>query len=636
MKRSMALAMAWAWAMAGAAAAERPAAAGQPAAAWRPNIVWLLSEDNSACWLRLYDPAGARLPVVERMAENGLVFNRAYSCAPICSVARSTLVSGCSPTRIGTQYHRPVLKAALPEGWKLFPAYLKAAGYYTSNNWKEDYNIAYDRPEVWDESGGKADYRHRRPGQPFFHMQTFLSTHEHCMHAKLTPAELADPALEGVRVFPNLPDTPTFRALTARYRKRVGELEGQLARVVNRLKADGLLDDTFIFYFGDNGGTLPGSKGYPSNDGLHVPLVVYVPKNGRHLVPAPAGSRINGRVSFLDFGPTVLALAGLPVPAHMDGRPFLGKGVSLKKLEARDEAFSAEQRFDGHYCFARTLHKGRFHYIRAYEPYYPPGMFTDYRYKQAGLPEWRALFRAGKLAGKPQERFFLPRPAEQLYDVAADRHESRDLAGLPEYRGVLLEMRAALRARAAAAPDTGFIPECELAARCPDGRFSAFAEKNAARFRAAAAAADLQLESFPAAKPKLLAALKDPDPWIRHWGAVDCCAFASALPGAAGELRGALRPLEGDPSPMVRIRALEFAGIAGDADAGERLVKMLAGCGEPAEAHLILHALVFLRDHRGIRFDPAGLRRVSPGLGKHDGIRRRLLYLRAAAGKKKK
>ena len=133
----------------------------------QPNIVWLVTEDNSIHFSRLYESTGALMPNIASLAKRGVIFNRAFSNAPVCSVARSTLISGCYGPRVGTQYHRKMKKVPMPEGLEMFPAYLRQGGYYTTNCSKEDYNFI--KPDnVWDESSNKATYKNRKPGQPFF------------------------------------------------------------------------------------------------------------------------------------------------------------------------------------------------------------------------------------------------------------------------------------------------------------------------------------------------------------------------------------------------------------------------------------------------------------------------------------
>ncbi|MEO8497223.1 MAG: sulfatase-like hydrolase/transferase, partial [Planctomycetota bacterium] len=150
-------------------------------AADRPNFVWLISEDNSTHYLKLFNEHGAETPRIAELAKHGLLFENAFSNAPVCSVARTTLITGCYGPRIGTQFHRRSVEVPMPAGLRMFPAYLRDAGYYTTNNNKKDYN-AIEGEGVWDESSKDADWRQRKAGQPFFHMQSFTTTHESSLH----------------------------------------------------------------------------------------------------------------------------------------------------------------------------------------------------------------------------------------------------------------------------------------------------------------------------------------------------------------------------------------------------------------------------------------------------------------------
>ncbi|MEO1979357.1 MAG: sulfatase-like hydrolase/transferase, partial [Fuerstiella sp.] len=247
-------------------------------AADRPNIVWLVSEDNSVHYLKHFDPHGAPTPRIESLAAHGLTFDHAFSNAPVCSVARTTLATGCYGPRIGTQYHRKSVSVPLPDGMKMFPEYLRDAGYYTANNSKTDYN-AIPGKNVWDESSRKATWRRRKDDQPFFYMQSFAVCHESSLHfsAKVMATEKTTTDPNSVFVAPYHPDTPTFRYTNARYRDRIMQMDRKIGSVVDALTTDGVLEDTFIFYFGDHGGVLPRGKGYACESGLHVPLVVRVP-----------------------------------------------------------------------------------------------------------------------------------------------------------------------------------------------------------------------------------------------------------------------------------------------------------------------------------------------------------------------
>lgn len=589
----------------------------------RPNMVWLVSEDNSADWLRLYNTSGAPMPNIEKLAAQGLVFNHAFSCAPVCSVARSTIISGCYAPRTGAEYHRKEQTVPMPDGVKMFPWYLRQAGYHTTNCAKEDYNFHSEEKEgVWDKSSGKATYRNRQPGQPFFHVQNYAGTHEATLHFQSMEKETAtDPA--SVELYPYHPDTEIFRYSYARYLDNHMKVDGQMGKFIDGLEKDGLLDDTFIFYYGDHGGVLPRGKGYAYNNGLQVPMVVYIPKNWKHLVPAEAGSRIDGFVQFVDLSATVLNLAGVEIPAGIDGRPFLGKGVSLGELNARDTAFGYADRFDEKYDLVRTLRKGRFKYMRSYQPFNFDGLHNFYRYRMMAYREWRDLFIEGKL-NAAQRQFFEKRPPETLYDLEKDPHEINNLAADPAYADKLVELRHLLQKQVKSMPDLSFYPEPVFLAEGRDNPV-AFGQRKKQEIAALVDIADLSLKAFPEAKAPLAKALESSNPWKRYWGLVTCSSFGSQ---ATPFYEKAKEIAASDSERLVRIRAAEFLGLAGEADPRSVFVEALRQVSSPTEANLILNSAALLQDtNPGYTFDLSEFADTEWANGKKSLARHRVEYL---------
>ena len=311
-----------------------------------PNIIWLTTEDNSSHHMRLYNENGVIMPAIEKLASEGIVFNNAFSNAPVCSVARSTLITGCYAPRIFTQFHRRAKHVPLPNDLMPMPYYLKKAGYYTTNNSKQDYNFILP-DEVWDESSTKATYKNRQPGQPFFHVQNHTVTHEGNLHfSQEIIDKTSDKDLEDIKVFPYHPDTKTFRFSYYHFQNRHKLADQQMGGFLRELNEQGLMEDTIIFYYGDHGGVLPRSKGYAYESGLQIPLVVYVPKKWQHLFPYDRGSRSQTFVEFVDLAPTVLALAGIKPPMGMDGTPVMGKGLQKSQINKKNTAFGYADRFD--------------------------------------------------------------------------------------------------------------------------------------------------------------------------------------------------------------------------------------------------------------------------------------------------
>lgn len=560
-------------------------------AADRPNFVWLISEDNSKHFLKLFDEHGAETPRIAELASHGFVFNHAFSNAPVCSVARTTLITSCYAPRIGTQFHRRSVLVPMPPGLKMFPAYLRDGGYYTTNNRKKDYN-AIEGPGVWDESSNRASWRNRQQDQPFFHMQSFGTTHESSLHFSndVMSSQTTDTDPTSVFIPPIHPDTPTFRYTYARYHDRIKKVDLEIGVVVDKIKADGLLEDTFIFYFGDHGGVLPGSKGYANERGLHVPLVVRVPENWKHLVDGELGGRIDRFVSFVDFGPTLLNLAGLSVPTQVDGAPFLGEGTTVDD-ESSDQAFGYADRFDEKYDLVRTLRKGKYKYVRSFQPFNFDGLQNNYRYKMLAFSEWRELYRAGKLNGM-QRQFFEARTPEALFDLENDPFETNNLAGKASHSAVLLDLRKQLTSHLKALPDLSLYPESHLV----ETAFSdpvAFGRQHQGKISNLIDIANLSLIAFSEARDKIEKAMDSDDATERYWALIACSCHgktAQSLTARAREMADA------DSNILVRVRAAEFLAMNFSFDPRPVFYEVLAQSKGDVQTNLILNSLVLLRD----------------------------------------
>jgi len=592
----------------------------------KPNLVWLTTEDNSACWYRLYnEKGGAPMPNIEGLAKGGLVFDNAYSCGAVCSVARSTIISGIYTPRIGAQYHRKATPVAMPTGQKMFPAYLREAGYYTTNNYKQDYNfIASDEKGVWNESSKKATFRNRANGQPFFHVQNFHVTHEGQLFKSLPKGVEPIISPENVTLFPYHPDTPLMRQKYAEYLTRQTLADAEIGEIIAQLEADGLLDDTFIFHYGDHGGVLPGSKGYAHNDGLQVAMVVYVPKNWQHLAPAKPGTRIQGMVEFVDLSATVLNLAGVEIPQGLDGSPFLGQGVTLDELNSRDTAFGHADRFDEKYDQVRFLRKGKYTYWRSYQPFNFDGLNNEYRYLQPAFREWRDLAKAGKL-NTEQKAFYRPRPAEMLFDLENDPHEVKNLANDPAHAETLAALRGEMQQRLKSLPDLSFYPEPQFLIES-QGNGSAFAKIHKDQISKLIDLADLQLLPFEEAKIGIKNALNSDHPTERYWGLINCSAFGKK---ASGFYEKAQALAASDPDRLVRVRAAEFLGLTGTSDPMPILIQALNETTDDIEACLILNTVVLLvESDLGWKFEVRKIQQASWMKTKKGEFQQHLNYLK--------
>ena len=566
----------------------------------RPNFVFIVSEDNSIHYLRLYGNKLGITPNIERLADNGLTFNHAFSGAPVCSVARSTLATAMHAPRIGFQYHRKSVLASLPPGVKPWSQVLRENGYYTTNNAKTDYNFNVNRKEVWNMSSNKATWRNRpNKAMPFFHMQSFADSHESRLHFPLKQMETpTKTSPDDVMLQPYFPDTPIMRYTKARYYDRIRVIDSQVGKIVNQLKEDGILEDTFVFYFGDHGGVMPRSKGYAYESGLHVPLVVRIPENFKKLIDHKRGTRTNGFVSFIDFGPTVLNLASISVHKELDGQAFFGKGVSAADLANRDEVFGHADRFDEKFDMVRTYRKGKWKYIRNYQSYYADGLQNNYRYRQLAYDNWRNLYRAERL-NPVQRQFFERRSVEQLFNLEKDPHEVTNLAADPAQSKRLAEMRGLLKNKMKSINDLSFYPENRMVTTAlNDG--VAFGREHSKQISRLSDLADTALRPFSEVKQALASSLQSKGALRRYWALKVCSNFGEK----AKSLAIAAMPLLNDKNLMVRVRAAEFLGSIKAVDPMPTLYGVLNNAETEQELMIAFNTIVYLRDQVGHKYDP--------------------------------
>jgi uncharacterized sulfatase len=458
------------------------AADAQPhaAAPTRPNILWISAEDLSPD-LGVYGDRYAVTPTLDGLAREGARFTHAFSSAPVCAPSRSAIITGMYPTTIGSMHMRS--KAVPPAGVKAFTEYLRAAGYYCTNRSKTDYNFEAppsNRPPdtVWDESSNRAHWRNRPdPQQPFFAVFNLTTTHEGQVRlddaqfasvtAGLDPSARHDPAKAVIP--PYYPDTPLVRKDWARYYDLISVMDGQVKAILQQLEDDGLADRTIVFFWGDHGRGLPRAKRFTYDSGLRVPLIVRWPG------AIPPGSVVSDLVSLLDLGPTVLSLAGVPVPAHMQGRGFLGAG----KAPPREYVFGHRDRMDEAYDMMRTVRDARYRYVRNFFPGRPYAQHIEYMEEMPTMREWRRRYKDhmnaigeeyGTALTPVQLLFMAPeKPREELYDLDADPYEIRNLAGSPEHQAVLARMRQALDTWQKDTGDLGLVPEADLRERMRPG-----------------------------------------------------------------------------------------------------------------------------------------------------------------------
>lgn len=520
--------------------------------AGRPNILWLTSEDHGP-QMGCYGDPNARTPNVDALAAKGMLFRRAWSAHPVCAPARTAIITGMYATTTGGVHMRSMVP--LPAGKKLFPQFLREAGYYCTNNSKEDYNVP--KPDgTWDVSSDQAHWRHRAAAQPFF--AVFNSNKSHESQIRVRPhQQIADPAK--MRIPAYHPDTPEVRQDWAQYYDKVSEADADAGARLKEIEEAGLADDTIVFYYGDHGSGMPRSKRWASDSGLLVPMVVYFPPRWRHLAPKEyqPGGKSDRMVSFVDLAPTVLSIAGIKPPEWMDGRAFAGPHQAQPPLYL----FGSRGRMDERMDCVRTVTDGRYVYLRNFYPHVSQAQRVSYQFQTPTTAVWRQLYREGK-TNEAQSLFWrTPKAPEELYDLQTDPDEVRNLARSPHHRAILEKLRAAVRQQAAQTRDVCFLSEAEMHARSQGTTpYDMARDEQKYPFGKIYAAADLASNLDPAALPQLEQLLTDDDSAVRRWAAL-----GYLMRGKEGVTRGAvaLRRALRDSAPEVRIIAAEALATHG-------------------------------------------------------------------------
>ena len=436
----------------------------------RPNILWISNEDMSP-HLGSYGDRLARTPVLDRLAKESIRFTHAFTTAPVCAPSRAAIITGMYQNAIGAQHMRttedrvpelPGPYLAVPPFYvKAFPEYLRAAGYYTSNRAKTDYQFGVPFT-IWDDIGQQAHWRNRPDrNQPFFAVFNIEVTHESQIFPS-SPARKGKPLVTDpleVQVPPYYPDTPLVRQELARMYDNIADMDTRVGELLKQLEDDGLADSTIVFYWSDHGDGVPRAKRSLYDSGLRVPLMIRWPKGlNPPLTPGAVNSQM---VSFIDLAPTVLALAGLEVPAHMQGRVLVGPKASAEP----EFVFAARDRMDIEYDMMRSARDKRYLYIRNFAPELPYVGFIIYRNQSDIMQEWLRLQAERKLTGPAALWMRTQRPPEELYDTTADPHQVNNLAGDAAQRTRLEQMRRATESWMTRINDQGLINEPEMIQR---------------------------------------------------------------------------------------------------------------------------------------------------------------------------
>ena len=534
-------------------------------AADHPNILWLTAEDHGP-HMGCYGDTYATTPNIDALAARGMLFKHAWSCAPVCAAARTTIIAGMFAPSTGGQHMRSMVP--MPAGKKMYPQFLRELGYYCTNNSKEDYNLT--KPgQVWDESSRKAHWKNRKPGQPFFAI--FNSTVSHESQLRKRPhKQIHDPAK--VRVPAYHPDTPEARQDWAQYYDTVTEADAVAGRELKELADAGLANDTIVFYYADHGSGMPRNNRWPCNSGLQVPIVVYFPPKWQHLAPKEyrPGAKSDRLISFVDLAPTLLSIAGIKPPDWMQGHAFAGKFQEAPQ----PFIYGFRGRMDERYDLVRSVTDGRYVYVRNYLPHLSQGQHVAYQFQTPTTQIWRKLYDEGKLNEAQSIFWKTPKAPEELYDLESDPDEVKNLARSRAHQAVLNKFRNAQKNLALKIRDLGFLPEGEIHSRSNGASpYDMARDDDKYPLHRVFEMADVASMMNKDALPKLKQAMTDSDSAVRYWATMGVLMRGQAgVAGAKNELYSALK----DTSGYVRVAAAQALGEYGTQSDLQKALPVLA------------------------------------------------------------
>lgn len=540
-----------------------------------PNILWITSEDNSP-FAGCYGDCFAQTPNMDKLASEGFLYTHAFANAPVCAPSRNTILTGVYANSGGHQHMRSQYPKS--ELVKPYPVYLREAGYYCTNNSKQDYNLPADQTtDIWDESSPQAHYKNRPEGKPFFAVFNSMISHESSLHKRIPREELRhDP--DSVSLPPYHPDTPDMRHDWAQYYDKISDLDTWIGNILKELEESGEAENTIVFYYGDHGGVLARSKRFLYDSGTRVPFIVRIPEKYKYLFPGKKpGTTIDRLVGFVDLVPTLLSIVGIPIPEYIQGNAFLGNQKTLDP----QYAYMFRDRMDERYDMSRSVRDKRFRYIRNYMPYRPNGQHLEYLWLAPHVKSWEDAFINGE-CNEIQSRFWLPKPTEELYDSENDPWETVNLANDPSYADVMQRMREECTSWTLSIKDAGFIPESEYTTLSDGRAMYDFLRENQIPFEAIVEAANQSLRVQESDISILIAYLKSPVSSIRYWGASGLLRLGQASNSAKQDLLSCLD----DTAPSVVCTASEALYNLGEKKAAiNALKKVIENPGEMSRCY---------------------------------------------------
>ena len=383
----------------------------------KPNILWIMAEDMGQD-LECYGMKAVRTPNLNRMVEEGVIYRAACCTAPISSPSRSAMMTGVHQTVINAHNHRSNRDVPLGDGVKPITYYLREAGYtcilgnsnVMNKGRKTDCNFKHTPLGEWNGKNkfGLFDkYDEFTPeDQPFFAPVQLVVTHRGDWWSRVTAGSEHPVNPDSVELPPYLPDDARVRRQWASYLDQVEYMDNEVGMLMDELKRKGMMDNTIVFFIGDNGRCEVKGKGYLYEPGVKIPMIAW----GKGIRP----SEVKELVSTLDISATVLDLAGAEMPDYLDGKPLFDRATG-KAARGRDTFYAARDNWDEIIDCMRSINTERYKYIRNYMP--EKGWDEHQQYLEFHRPAihvLRELKKDGRLSSVQMQFMEEKKPAEEL------------------------------------------------------------------------------------------------------------------------------------------------------------------------------------------------------------------------------
>jgi uncharacterized sulfatase len=366
-------------------------------------------------------------------------------------------------------------------------------------------------------------------------------------------------------------------------------MDERVKGLLDQLDADGLAEDTVVFFFSDHGMGLPRGKRWLHDGGLRVPLLVRFPEKYKHLAPGRRGDTEDRLVSFVDYAPTMLSLLGIEIPEYMEGKAFLGK----KKTSSREWIIGIRDRVDEVVFCSRTIHDGRYQYIRNFKPHRPRMSYCAYSERTQIRQELRRLDAEGKLSGNEAWLMQRQTPPEEFYDRKNDPYQFNNLALDPKYTKQIKRMRKVLRQRMSELRDTSMHTEMEVVRQCREHGITPHAMVHRVSKQERERILGLMFMVGTCKAHDVMLGLDDRNASVRYWAAVNLAAMYKAAAPAKAKLLKALQ----DESQSVRVPAAEALCNIGLEKKGMPVLIKIAGIpGKDYDSALAVTALYAFGD----------------------------------------